>query len=118
MKNFLVVFTGSREATERSGWNALTEQEQQERTQAGMQAWYAWMQDHTERVVVPGGPVGVAQRISGAGIEDWHNNICGYLVVAAESQEAAAKLFQGHPHFAIFPGEAVEIMECLPVPGA
>jgi len=26
-------------------------------------------------------------------------------------------MFVGHPHFTIFPGEAVEIMECLPIPG-
>ena len=37
-------------------------------------------------------------------------------VVRAESQEAAARLFENHPHFSIFPGDAVEVMECLPVP--
>lgn len=29
-----------------------------------------------------------------------------------------AKLFEGHPHFTIFLGEAVEVMEGLPVPQA
>lgn len=33
-----------------------------------------------------------------------------------ESHEEAAKLFISHPHFKIFPGESVEIMECLPMP--
>ena len=28
----------------------------------------------------------------------------------------AAKMFEGHPHFTIFPGDSVEIMECLPLP--
>ena len=28
-----------------------------------------------------------------------------------------AKLFEKHPHFTIFPGDSVEIMECLPIPG-
>ncbi|MBY0280468.1 hypothetical protein K2Z84_34470 [Candidatus Binatia bacterium] len=28
-----------------------------------------------------------------------------------------ARMFERHPHFAIFPGEAVEIMEVLPIPG-
>jgi hypothetical protein len=37
--------------------------------------------------------------------------------VSAESQEAAAKMFEKHPHFTIFPGDAVEIMEVLPIPG-
>ena len=34
-----------------------------------------------------------------------------------ESHEAAAQLFLNHPHFTIFPGESVELMECLPIPG-
>ena len=29
----------------------------------------------------------------------------------------AAKLFLNHPHFMIFPGDRVEVMECLPIPG-
>ena len=40
-----------------------------------------------------------------------------YVIVEAESHEAAAEMFAGHPHFTIFPGDAVEIMECLPMPG-
>ena len=27
-----------------------------------------------------------------------------------------AKLFENHPHFAIFPGDSIEIMESLPIP--
>ncbi len=40
----------------------------------------------------------------------------GFTVVQAESHEAAARLFENHPHFMAFPGEAIEIMECLPIP--
>jgi len=29
---------------------------------------------------------------------------------------AAAKMFEHHPHFLIFPGEGVEIMPVLPIP--
>lgn len=118
MKNFLAVFTGTAESNDKSGWNALTESARQERIQAGMKSWHAWMETHTAQIIVAGGPVGKTMRISTAGVSDAHNNLCGYVVVCAESHEAAAKLFEGHPHFAIFPGEAVEVMECLPVPGA
>lgn len=118
MKNFLAVFTGTDEATERSGWNALDESERQTRTQAGIAQWHAWMEAHQQRIVVAGGPIGKTRRVSGAGATHARNNICGYIVVSAESHEAAAQLFEGHPHFSIFPGEAVEVMECLPVPGA
>ena len=32
--------------------------------------------------------------------------------------EAAAKLFEKHPHFTNFPGECIEIIPVLPIPGA
>jgi hypothetical protein len=118
MKNFLAIFTGTDEATAKSGWNALSESAQHERTQAGMNAWHAWMEANKKHVVVPGSPVGKTKRVSPAGIQDSRNSICAYVVVSAESHEAAARMFERHPHFSIFPGEAVEIMECLPVPGA
>ena len=118
MKNFLAVFTGTPEANEKSGWNALSESDRTERTQAGIKAWHAWMASNKEHIVVAGSPIGKTKRVSGSGIASAQNNICGFIVVAAESHEAAAKLFENHPHFSIFPGEAVEVMECLPVPGA
>lgn len=118
MKNFLAVFTGTPAAMASSGWEALSESERTRRTQAGIAAWHAWMETHKGRIVVAGGPVGKTRRVSGSGIAAAHNDICGYVVVAAESHDAAARLFENHPHFAIFPGEAVEVMECLPVPGA
>jgi hypothetical protein len=118
MKNFLAVFTGTAEAMEKTGWNALSESARQEQMQAGLKAWHAWMEANQKQIVVSGGPVGKTKRTSGAGVENTRNNICGYIVVSAESHEDAARLFEGHPHFSIFPGEAVEVMECLPVPGA
>jgi hypothetical protein len=34
------------------------------------------------------------------------------------SRPPAAHMFENHhPHFAIFPGDSVEIMEILPIPG-
>jgi hypothetical protein len=41
----------------------------------------------------------------------------GYVVVRADSHEAAARMFEKHPSFAHFPGDSVEIMEILPIPG-
>jgi len=64
-----------------------------------------------------GGPLGKTKSISSAGIADIRNAMTGYSLIKAESHEAAAKLFENHPHFTIFPGDAVEVMECLPIPG-
>lgn len=118
MNHYLAVFTGSAATNAASGWDALSEADRNARIQAGMQAWGAWMAQHAAQIVVTGGPIGKTLRVDPQGVSGTQNNICGYVVVQAESHEAAAKLFENHPHFSIFPGEAVEVMVCLPVPGA
>jgi hypothetical protein len=90
----------------------------QETIAAGMAAWGAWMADHAAAVVDTGGPLGKTKKASKAGIADTRNNVAGYVIVEAPSHEAAVRMFEGHPHFAIFPGDSVEVMECLPMPGA
>jgi len=112
----MVVFTGSPTSAARARWDALAESERQQRQAAGMKAWQDWMAKHQASLVEGGGPLGRTKRISGEGIADTRNNLAAFVIVRAESHEAAARLFEGHPHFAIFPGDAVEVMECLPVP--
>ena len=56
--------------------------------------------------------------MAAGGVTDIRNNLAGYVIVRAESHAAAAQLFRNHPHFMLFPGDSVEIMECLPIPGA
>ncbi len=115
---FLAVFLGSKDNAKMSAWNALPEAERQKRQQKGMAAWKAWMEKHSAAVVGMGGPLGKTKRVSDRGIDDVTNALTAYVVVRADSHEAAAKMFENHAHFAIFPGEAVEIMPVLPIPGA
>jgi hypothetical protein len=82
-----------------------------------MQAWIAWGTGNAAAIVDQGGPLGKTKRASKEGIADFKNALTGYVIVQAESHAAAAKLFENHPHFAIFPGDSVEIIECLPLPG-
>lgn len=84
----------------------------------GMAAWGAWMQDNANRIVDAGGPLGKTKKASADGVSDTRNAVAGYVVIEAESHAAAARLFENHPHFSIFPGDSVEIMEVLPVPSA
>jgi hypothetical protein len=84
----------------------------------GMQAWGAWVAAHYDRIVEMGGPLGKTKKVSADGIADIRNNISGYVVVEAQDHEAAARMFEDHPHFSIFHGEAVEVMPCMPIPGA
>lgn len=117
MKHFLAIYTGSATSPERAAWDRLSEQVRQSRQAAGMKAWKEWIERHRAVIVEGGGPLGKTKRVTAAGISDIRNNMAAYVIVRAESQEAAARLFERHPHFDIFPGDGVEVMECLPVPG-
>jgi hypothetical protein len=84
---------------------------------SGIAAWKAWAEKHQAAIVGMGGPLGKTKKVSQRGVEDTSNEMGAYMVVRADSHEAAAKLFERHPHFTIFPGESVEIMPVLPIPG-
>ena len=86
--------------------------------QEGIAAWKAWAEKHSDAIVYGGGPLGKTKRASENCVADVANELAAFVVVRAASHEAAAKIFEGHPHFTIFPGEAVEIMPALPIPGA
>ena len=98
-------------------WRALPEGERKEKEQAGMAAWTKWAADNKDSVVEQGSPLGKTKRIDASGVTDTRNELGAWAVVQAESQEDAAKLFVGHPHFTMFPGESIEVMECLDIPG-
>ena len=116
MKDFLAIYLGAPDSM--SKWDHLSESDRQQRLQEGMAAWGGWMEQHSDILVASGGPLGKTKRIDPTGISDTRNNMTGYVIVKAESHEAAAKLFESHPHFTIFPGDSVEVMECMPIPTA
>ena len=114
MKRFLAVYTGSPSALAR--WEKLTDAERNQKQAAGIAAWHQWAAQNQTAIVEMGGPLSRTKLVSPAGISDIRNSMAAFTIVAAESQEEAARLFLDHPHFTIFPGEGVEVMECLPVP--
>lgn len=116
MKKFLAIYTGTISAQERSGWDNLSKSEQDKRAQDGIKAWIAWGEKHKDAIVEQGSPLGKTKRTGPGGVSDIKNALAGYTIVQAASHEVAAKLFERHPHFTIFPGDSVEIMECLPLP--
>lgn len=117
MKRFLAVYVGTEAGFERSGWNELDDAAREARRLSGIAAWQSWAAAHADAIVDDGSPLGKTKRVSPDGVSDTKNAMAAYVVIEAESHEAAAQLFVGHPHFTIFPGDSVEIMECLPTPG-
>ena len=114
---YLAVFLGSKTSPKRKAWDALPEAEQRAKERDGMAARKAWVEKQHAEIVYMGGPLGKTKKVTQRGIGDTSNNIGAFMVIRAESHEAAAKLFENHPHFTIFPGEGVEIMPVLPIPG-
>jgi len=113
---YLAVFVGSKDSAKMAAWNALSETERKAKEKEGVAAWKAWVAKHQASLADMGGPLGKTKRVGSGGIADISNEMGAFTVVRAESHEAAAKMFESHPHFAIFPGEAVEIMPVLPIP--
>jgi hypothetical protein len=118
MKTFLAIYLGGAAGPQRAAWDKLDDATRQARMAEGMKAWHAWQNGNKGAILVQGGPLGKTKRVSQSGITDTKNAMTGYIVVQAETHEAAARMFENHPHFTIFPGESIEVMECLPIPGA
>jgi hypothetical protein len=115
---FLAVFLGGKGTAKAAAWDALPEAERNARMQRGMAGWKAWVEKHQAAIVTMGGPLGKTKKVDPKGVADTSNLLTAFTVVRASSHEAAAKMFEDHPHFAIFPGESIEIMPVLPIPGA
>jgi len=114
---YLAVFLGSKTSPKMAAWNAMSEAERKAKEQEGMAAWHAWVNKHQGAIQAMGGPLGKTKKVDGSGIADIANQMGAFTVVRAASHEAAAKMFENHPHFSIFPGETIEIMPVLPIPG-
>ena len=116
MKTFMAVYTGNPQSLDKYLKENPDPRQRESKEKQGMQAWMAWGEKHAGSIVDHGAPLGKTKRVTRDGIADIRNQMGAYTIVKAESQEAAAKMFLDHPHFTIFPGDGVEIMECLPIP--
>ena len=114
---YLAIFLGSKTSPRRMAWDALPEQERRAREYQGIAAWKAWAEKHQPSITDLSGPLGKTKKVTEHGIEDISNAIGAFTVVRAPSHEAAARLFENHPHFTAFPGDSIEIMPILPIPG-
>ena len=114
MKKFLVTYLAP--ASVIADWKK-TEPSTRKAAEAEMQAdWKKWM-DHNARLFADiGAGVGRTKVVNTQGVSDSKNDILLYSVIEAESHDAAAKSFEGHPHLRI-PQSSIEVMEIHPLPG-
>lgn len=108
MPRFLAVYTMKPE--DFAAFHALPKAEQDAIDATGVAQWSAWEERNAASITDRGGMVGKTVRVTRDGIARAANPLCGYLVVEAETIEAAARLFLDHPHITVFPGDGVDIM--------
>lgn len=117
MPRFLAMYIGTATTAQKTAWDAMPDAEREALEQEGMAAWGQWMNTQQAAIADTGGPLGSTKRVSSAGIEDTSNQLVGYVIIEASSHDEAAEMFLEHPHFTVFPGDSVEIMECIAIPG-
>lgn len=110
---YLAVFTSNKASPRWQAWYAMSDEERRARDEEGLAALKAWDEAHRDSIVYEGGPLGPTKRTSPDGVADVVNELTVFAVVRAPSHEAAAKLFEGHPHFTIFPCDGVDVMPLL-----
>jgi hypothetical protein len=114
MARFLAVYTMKSEDI--AAFRSRPEAEQKAVDEAGLKAWGEWEARNAAAIVAPDVMVGRTRRVTRSGVADAHNQIAGVLVVEAADLDAAAALFQDHPHFRIFPGDGIDVMPVVSEP--
>ena len=113
MKKFLVLYLAPADVIDEWMKTPAAERKTAEEKMQG--DWKNWMREHAQLFADPGAGVGKTKRVSAEGQSDIRNDIMLYGIVTAESHDAAAKAFVGHPHLGI-PKATIEVMEINPLP--
>ena len=114
MSKFLAVYLAPPSVLE--DW-AKTDAETRKAAEEKMKGeWQNWLKAHEKMLPEKAVGVGKTKRVTTKGISDTKNNVMLYSIVDAGSHEAAAKLFENHPHLQI-PQSSIEVMEINPLHG-
>ena len=113
MKKFLALFTCAENSKNHEKWKKLSTLEQKDRTSRGFEAQEKWNQKYKGQIISESGDLGKVISVNKSGGQSIPSKMGKFMVVQAESLDEAASMFLDHPHFAIFPGDGVEIIEYL-----
>jgi hypothetical protein len=109
MKKFFVTFSIPAAAIQE--WmTKVDEATRKQQSDEMMQSWKQWMETHAAQILDKGLPLGKTKRVTKDGVADTKNDLNWYLVIEAESHEAAADLLKDHPHLHI-PSAYIEVMD-------
>jgi hypothetical protein len=112
MKTFLAIYTCSENSKNHQAWKQLDPETQQARMQNGMLARQEWAAKYKNQIIFEGASLSDTTKVvNSQGVHDIPSQMGAFVVVQANSHDEAAKMFVDHPHFNMFPGDGVEILE-------
>jgi hypothetical protein len=114
MARFLAVYT--MQPGDLSAFRSRPKSEQKAIDEVGLKAWEEWETRNAAAIVATDVMVGKTKRVTTSGIADAQNQIAGFVIVEAADIDAAAALFQDHPHITIFPGDGIDVMPVVTGP--
>ena len=115
MSRFLVLYSAPAAVVDE--WMKTPAEKRKGAEEKMMQDWKSWMADHGKLFVDKGAGVGKTKRVTAQGVADTRNDLMLYSIVEAESHDAAARAFEGHPHFGI-PQATIDVMPLSSLPDA
>jgi hypothetical protein len=114
MQKFLVVFLTPVKVIE--NWMNTDPAERKTMEDKMGADWKAWTEKNAAAIVEAPAGAGKTKEISTNGVMDTKNDIMMYGVFQAESHDAMASLFVGHPHLDI-PEATIQVMTINPLTG-
>lgn len=114
MPRFVAVYTMKPEDV--VAFRARPRSEQEAIDRAGLKAWKGWCKRNAAAIIASDVMVGKTRRVTKSGIADAQNQIAGFVIVEAADIDAAAGLFQDHPHITVFPGDGIDVMPVVTGP--
>jgi hypothetical protein len=87
-----------------------------EETQKGMEPWMAWFGKMGSAIVDGGAPLVAGANVTASGSSGRKTQIAGYSIIEAADLNAAKGMLAGHPHL-MDPGNSIEVVETMPMPG-
>jgi hypothetical protein len=110
MNKYFVLF--SVPAATMADWaKTVSPEERKKQSDQMMKDWGAWQKKHAAHIKDNGMPLGKTKRVTKGGkVADIKNDLNYYIIIEAESHDAAAEVIKDNPHFMI-PDSYVDVME-------
>ena len=111
MNNYLVLFLAPTAVIDE--WMKTPQVERDAAEKKMREEWNVWMSAHS-KMIKETNAGGKTKRVTSGGVVDVRNDIMLFSVIEAESHEAAAEAYVGHPHLGI-PQASIEVMAVRPM---